>query len=768
MPASACPFRSRPRDDARTARRAHAERLRAAEAGRHARAGAGRPRRDRRAACAPSTRTPIRRARGYRATARRRSSEELVARARPTFLVLLATVGLVLLIACANVANLMLARLLPAASGSSRCARRSAPDAAAPGPAAAHREHAAGPRRRRARPRSRRRGARGSCSTFAARFTPRAARDPHRRAGARLHARRLDADRAARSARSRPAGLARALRGAPRGGGRATAAGPRRALRACLVVSQVALSFMLLIGAALMLRSFWKLQQVDAGFRAENVLTAALDLNWSQVHDRGRRADLAAIGRFHDGLQRTRVRALPGVGSRRRRLAPSAASTRTLPDRGPAGRGRAASRAQADFRGVSPDYFETLGVPLLRGRVFDDARPDERRAGGRRQPGRWRASYWGDADPIGQRISSIDEASLAHDRGRRGRRAAGRPRPRARGTRSTCPSPSSPALPHATSCARVGDPTRSPRWCGEAVHALDPQTGRPRRPDARADARDVARLAAAHGAPPRPLRLVALAITAAGIWRGDRLLGQPADAGDRHPDGAGRRAAARSSAWCCGRACVCAQAWPSASRGPWPSRAWSRGLLFGVAATDPLTSSAVAVLLLAVAAALACFRRGARLRSIRWSRCAGSNDGGLAMDRRIFLGRPRCPRSPRSTSRARRPRRRTRLVRPPKGAIDVAFLISEGATMIDFTGPWEVFQDVMVPERGPAHEDQSPSASSRSPTARSPVRVTGGMRIVPDYRGERPAAARGRDPGDARLARGPRVASQDERDARTS
>ena len=57
--------------------------------------------------------------------------------------------------------------------------------------------------------------------------------------------------------------------------------GPRRA-RGLLVVSQVAFSFMLLIAAGLMLRSFWKLQQVDAGFRPENVLTARVSLNWSK------------------------------------------------------------------------------------------------------------------------------------------------------------------------------------------------------------------------------------------------------------------------------------------------------------------------------------------------------------------------------------------------------------------------------------------------------------------------------------------------------
>ena len=75
---------------------------------------------------------------------------------------------------------------------------------------------------------------------------------------------------------------------------------------------QLALSFMLLIGAALMLRSFAKLQGVDAGFRTENVLTMALDLNFSRYTTAEHHADLERIGRFYDGLHDA-LRALPGV-----------------------------------------------------------------------------------------------------------------------------------------------------------------------------------------------------------------------------------------------------------------------------------------------------------------------------------------------------------------------------------------------------------------------------------------------------------------------
>jgi transcriptional regulator GlxA family with amidase domain len=73
-------------------------------------------------------------------------------------------------------------------------------------------------------------------------------------------------------------------------------------------------------------------------------------------------------------------------------------------------------------------------------------------------------------------------------------------------------------------------------------------------------------------------------------------------------------------------------------------------------------------------------------------------------------------------------------LRPPaSGPIPVAFLVSDGATVIDFAGPWEVFQDVMLPERGPSHDDQMPFRLFTVAATREPVRATGGLRIIPDY-----------------------------------
>jgi transcriptional regulator GlxA family with amidase domain len=65
---------------------------------------------------------------------------------------------------------------------------------------------------------------------------------------------------------------------------------------------------------------------------------------------------------------------------------------------------------------------------------------------------------------------------------------------------------------------------------------------------------------------------------------------------------------------------------------------------------------------------------------------------------------------------------------PAQGSIPVAFLISEGAQVIDFTGPWEVFQDVMIPGRSD-HPFRLYTVSEST----SPIHTSGGMKIVPDY-----------------------------------
>ena len=70
---------------------------------------------------------------------------------------------------------------------------------------------------------------------------------------------------------------------------------------------------------------------------------------------------------------------------------------------------------------------------------------------------------------------------------------------------------------------------------------------------------------------------------------------------------------------------------------------------------------------------------------------------------------------------------------PAKGRLKVAFVMTEGATMIDFAGPWEVFQDVHVPERGSKMEEQMPFELFTIGQAKTPIQTSGGMAVVPDF-----------------------------------
>jgi transcriptional regulator GlxA family with amidase domain len=70
---------------------------------------------------------------------------------------------------------------------------------------------------------------------------------------------------------------------------------------------------------------------------------------------------------------------------------------------------------------------------------------------------------------------------------------------------------------------------------------------------------------------------------------------------------------------------------------------------------------------------------------------------------------------------------------PKAGKIPVAFLTSDGANVIDTAGPWEVFQDVHLESRGSSHDDMMPFRLFTVAQSKSPVRMTGGLHVVPDY-----------------------------------
>ena len=74
-----------------------------------------------------------------------------------------------------------------------------------------------------------------------------------------------------------------------------------------------------------------------------------------------------------------------------------------------------------------------------------------------------------------------------------------------------------------------------------------------------------------------------------------------------------------------------------------------------------------------------------------------------------------------------------KLTPPAKGKIPVAFAISEGATVIDFAGPWEVFQDVHVMDRGSSMDEKMPFQLFTVSEKIEDITGSGGLKLIPDY-----------------------------------
>src|SRR5438552_593625 len=174
--------------------------------------------------------------------------------------------------------------------------------------------------------------------------------------------------------------------------------GRARMLPNSLVALEVALSLVLLIGSGLLIRSFVQLTAVNPGFQPENLLTARVLLPGSQ-YDGRKRVDF-----FQRALQR--IEPLPGV---RAASAISflpfgdlrSATGFTIQDRPEPPPGQ---RPVTDVRVVHPNYFRTMGIPLLRGRDFDRRdTPDSPRVFVINQA--LARKYWPDEDPIGKKIS---------------------------------------------------------------------------------------------------------------------------------------------------------------------------------------------------------------------------------------------------------------------------------------------------------------------------------------------------------------------------
>jgi putative ABC transport system permease protein len=162
--------------------------------------------------------------------------------------------------------------------------------------------------------------------------------------------------------------------------------------QAALVVSEACLSLVLVVGAALLARSFWNLRSVDPGFRSDHVLTVD-----TQLEGGGKQS---LIPKYRELL--AKVRAIPAVEA--------AATTNSLPFEGDAdghffieSRRAETGNANAIYSVVSPDYLKAFKIPLLRGRYFTDLDNENK------QPvviisAEMARVYFPGRDPIGERI----------------------------------------------------------------------------------------------------------------------------------------------------------------------------------------------------------------------------------------------------------------------------------------------------------------------------------------------------------------------------
>jgi putative ABC transport system permease protein len=183
-----------------------------------------------------------------------------------------------------------------------------------------------------------------------------------------------------------------------REGGRGVASSGRQGARRVLVASEVAIALVLLVGAGLMTRSFVRLLSVDPGYRVDHVLTVPITLSDSRYADNER------VIAFFQELTR-RVSSLAGVTS-----VGAVAGVPLVSQRGdlsidiegrPVAPGE--SKRRADWQVVTPGYFKAIGMRLVRGRGIEDTDLEN-------TPGvvvineTLAKKYWPNADPIGKRF----------------------------------------------------------------------------------------------------------------------------------------------------------------------------------------------------------------------------------------------------------------------------------------------------------------------------------------------------------------------------
>jgi predicted permease len=184
------------------------------------------------------------------------------------------------------------------------------------------------------------------------------------------------------------------------GGSKATGTRASARIRSALVVAEVALSVILLVTAGLLLRSFQTLQHVDLGFTTDRVLVASTEYAVTENP-----ADLWTRSRFYADIL-DRLRAVPGVraasgvaylGMGREPRSPRDFYIQGRPERRPG------ERPQAEYHAITADYFKTLEIPFSAGRDFDRTDTPERPRVAIVNETLARTAFPGES-PIGQRI----------------------------------------------------------------------------------------------------------------------------------------------------------------------------------------------------------------------------------------------------------------------------------------------------------------------------------------------------------------------------
>jgi len=190
-------------------------------------------------------------------------------------------------------------------------------------------------------------------------------------------------------------------------------------MRNMLIVSEIALSLILLVGAGLMLRSFARLAWMDRGFNPEHVLTAQIDFKdtgfggWTSPTNSRPHVPL------HELMERLRqrpgVQAVGAVGSLPSRSVGPPGQPILIEGHQPAA--ELDDLPKADGSAVTPDYFRALGVPLLRGRDFTEA--DQLHAPAVRIINEsFARRYFPNEDPLGKRLAAPDRDDPRQPAGR--------------------------------------------------------------------------------------------------------------------------------------------------------------------------------------------------------------------------------------------------------------------------------------------------------------------------------------------------------------